>query len=224
MFIKWFRPKTKYQKAYEEGFNEGYDKGVRYVTKGAFENGYSAGKKVNTDNLRLAYDNEIRHLKWVIGKLESKPEEERDGDIAQQNVAKTADGWIYGAWQKVSKENIQEAKDELLEVLVNKLRELAQDDEFWIVKPVEGDQVTVGWKIALPHLEPEKDYKQRMIEEYWQVKNRYDKLHKMCVKYEAGTLDFEPSCSLDLLTRQKAAMGHYLHCLEIRAQIEGVAL
>ena len=77
----------------------------------------------------------------------------------------------------------------------------------------------MGW---LDKYEP--DYKARMKKEYWQLKDRYDKLHQMCIKYEAGTLDFEPTCSLELLTKQKAAMGNYLHCLEVRAQIEGVKL
>ena len=77
----------------------------------------------------------------------------------------------------------------------------------------------MGW---LDKYEP--DYKERMKKEYWQLKDRYDKLHNMCVKYEAGTLEFEPSCSLELLKKQKAAMGQYLNCLEIRAEIEGVVL
>lgn len=77
----------------------------------------------------------------------------------------------------------------------------------------------MGW---LKQYEP--DYKQRMKDEYWQVKTRYEKLHKMCIYYEAGTLDFEPTCSLELLTKQKAAMEQYLHCLEVRAQIEGIEL
>ena len=68
------------------------------------------------------------------------------------------------------------------------------------------------------------DYKERFKAEYHQTKIRYDKLHKMCTYYEAGTLDFEPTCSLELLTKQKAAMGKYLHCLEVRAQIEGIEL
>ena len=76
-----------------------------------------------------------------------------------------------------------------------------------------------GW---LNQYEP--DYKERMKNEYWQLKDRYNKLHKMCTKYEAGTLDFTPTCSLGLLEQQKAAMGLYLHCLEIRAEIEGVNL
>ena len=31
------------------------------------------------------------------------------------------------------------------------------------------------------------DYKERFIAEYYQTKIRYKKLHKMCIKYEAGT-------------------------------------
>ena len=68
------------------------------------------------------------------------------------------------------------------------------------------------------------DYKERFKAEYLQTKIRYDKLHKMCVKYEAGTLEFKPSCSLELLKEQKSHMGQYLHCLEVRAEIENVDL
>ena len=68
------------------------------------------------------------------------------------------------------------------------------------------------------------DYKERFKAEYLQTKIRYDKLHKMCVKYEAGTLEFNPSCSLELLKEQKSHMGQYLHCLEVRAEIENVDL
>lgn len=44
----------------------------------------------------------------------------------------------------------------------------------------------------------------------------------MIVKYDAGTLDFKPTCPIDLLRRQKATMGEYLNILEIRAEIENV--
>ena len=69
-----------------------------------------------------------------------------------------------------------------------------------------------------------EDYKERFRAEYYQTKIRYDKLHKMTIKYEAGTLDFTPSCSLELLNEQKSYMGRYLHCLEVRAEIEGIEL
>ncbi|MGM9682552.1 MAG: crAss001_48 related protein [Butyrivibrio sp.] len=68
------------------------------------------------------------------------------------------------------------------------------------------------------------DYKERFRAEYWQTKIRYDKLHAVVVKYEAGTLNFTPSCSLELLKDQKRAMGSYLYVLEVRAQIEGIEL
>ena len=68
------------------------------------------------------------------------------------------------------------------------------------------------------------DYKDRFKAEYLQTKIRYDKLHKMIVKYEAGTLNFTPSCSLELLKKQKTYMGEYIRCLENRAEIEGIDL
>ena len=68
------------------------------------------------------------------------------------------------------------------------------------------------------------DYKERFRAEYYQTKIRYEKLHKMTVKYEAGTLNFTPTCSLELLKKQKGFMGQYLNCLEIRAEIEGIKL
>jgi hypothetical protein len=68
------------------------------------------------------------------------------------------------------------------------------------------------------------DYKERFIAEYMQVKIRYEKLHKMVVRYEAKTLNFTPSCSIDLLKEQKKHMGNYLYCLEVRAEIEGIDL
>lgn len=85
---------------------------------------------------------------------------------------------------------------------------------------------------------PEKEYEKYMEREdyegqtwadylksgYESVKTRYEDLHKMIVKYEAGTLDFTPKCSLELLKRQAKAMGEYLYVLELRAEIEGIEL
>ena len=68
------------------------------------------------------------------------------------------------------------------------------------------------------------DYKGRFKGEYWQTKIRYDKLHKMVVKYEANTLDFTPTTPLDILKKQLSYMGMYLYTLEIRAQLEGIEL
>lgn len=68
------------------------------------------------------------------------------------------------------------------------------------------------------------DYKDRFIGEYWQTRIRYDKLHDMTVRYEAGKLNFTPSCPLDLLKEQKKYMGMYLNKLEIRAVLEEIDL
>ena len=68
------------------------------------------------------------------------------------------------------------------------------------------------------------DYKERFQAEYLQTKIRYDKLHKMLVKNEAGTLNFTPTAPIYLLQEQANFMGQYLMRLEIRAEIEGVEL
>lgn len=68
------------------------------------------------------------------------------------------------------------------------------------------------------------DYKDRFRAEYYQTKERYQRLHLMIIKYEAGTLDFQPDCPLELLKRQAKAMGEYLYVLEMRAQLEEIDL
>ena len=68
------------------------------------------------------------------------------------------------------------------------------------------------------------DYKERFKAEYCQTKIRYDKLHKMLVKYEAKTLDFELSCPPEILEKQACYMGNYLRTLEVRAEIEKIEL
>ena len=69
-----------------------------------------------------------------------------------------------------------------------------------------------------------EDYKERFKAEYLQTKIRYQKLHNMLVKHEAGTLPFTPTCPIDLLRMQKSHMGMYLNKLEVRAEIEGIDL
>lgn len=86
------------------------------------------------------------------------------------------------------------------------------------------------------------DYKERFKAEYYQVKIRYEKLKSLLNKWDAykdylaskniskveknieDFLGFQPSCSYDILRGQEACMGQYLHCLEVRAVIEGVDL
>lgn len=68
------------------------------------------------------------------------------------------------------------------------------------------------------------DYKLRFKAEYYQTKLHYNNLHAMIVKYEAGTLNFTPKCSIELLKEQASYMGKYLYTLEVRAEIEGIEL
>ncbi len=68
------------------------------------------------------------------------------------------------------------------------------------------------------------DYKDRFKAEYWQTKIRHDKLAVMIEKYNAGKLDFEPTCPMDILATQLTWMGMYLSILGIRAEMEGIDL
>ena len=69
-----------------------------------------------------------------------------------------------------------------------------------------------------------EDYKDRFKAEYYQLEDRATKLGNMLEKYKAGTLNFTPSCSYDLLNSQLKAMNEYLKYLMIRADIEGIKL
>lgn len=68
------------------------------------------------------------------------------------------------------------------------------------------------------------NYEDRFLAEYCQLKDRYNKLHRMLVRWEAGKLDFQPTCPFEVLEKQAAIMGQYLKQLEIRAEIEGIDL
>ena len=86
-----------------------------------------------------------------------------------------------------------------------------------------------------------EDYKERFVAEYVQTKIRYERLKAFNTKIEAAhhvafmkPVDAEDKaprvempkhdCPDDLLREQQRVMGEYLHILELRAVIEGVAL
>ena len=69
-----------------------------------------------------------------------------------------------------------------------------------------------------------EDYKDRFRAEYYQLEDRIDKLANMLEKYKAGTLNFTPSCSYDLLNGQLKVMNLYLQYLIERAEIEGIEI
>lgn len=68
------------------------------------------------------------------------------------------------------------------------------------------------------------DYKERFRAEYDQLKIRRAKLESMLERYDAGTLDFVPTCPVSLLREQAYVMGSYIRILEARAEIERVEL
>lgn len=67
-------------------------------------------------------------------------------------------------------------------------------------------------------------WQERRKREYRETKDRYERLHWMVTKYEAGVLEYTPKCSIELLKQQKKHMGEYLHDLEVGALVEGVEL
>lgn len=68
------------------------------------------------------------------------------------------------------------------------------------------------------------DYKDRFMAEYMQLLIRTTKLNNMIEKYQNGTLDFQPTCDINLLTDQCITMTLYLILLEKRAEKEGITL
>lgn len=68
------------------------------------------------------------------------------------------------------------------------------------------------------------DYKERFKAEYYQTQIRYQNLHRIVIKHEAGTLGFELDTPIERLKHQKSMMGQYLFDLEVRAEIKGIDL
>jgi hypothetical protein len=68
------------------------------------------------------------------------------------------------------------------------------------------------------------DYKDRMVTEYFELKDRTSKLRSMLRDCTIGQLDFEPTCSFDLLSAQLCVMEAYESILAERARIENVDL
>ena len=68
------------------------------------------------------------------------------------------------------------------------------------------------------------DYKERMRVEYQELTGRADKLRDMLQRYADGTLDFEPTCPITLLSRQLDVMDEYALILRRRAGIEHISL
>lgn len=68
------------------------------------------------------------------------------------------------------------------------------------------------------------DYKQRFRAEYAQVVIRYKKLKSMLEKWDAGNLNFNPTCPRSTYNIQIKAMTDYIAILEARAVMENIFL
>lgn len=69
-----------------------------------------------------------------------------------------------------------------------------------------------------------EDYKERFKAEYYQVVVRYQKLKAMIDKWDAGELNFEPTCPRSTYNMQIKVMADYIAVLEARAVMEEVEL
>lgn len=68
------------------------------------------------------------------------------------------------------------------------------------------------------------DWKDRFVAEYLQTKIRYEKLHKLIVRREAGKCEFNTPISLESWKAQASHMGQYLYELEKQAALHGIEL
>lgn len=69
-----------------------------------------------------------------------------------------------------------------------------------------------------------EDYKDRFKAEYFQLIARFNKLCAMYTKMKDGTLDFKPTCPIEIYTKQLDAMAQYIDILEKRAELEDINL
>lgn len=67
-------------------------------------------------------------------------------------------------------------------------------------------------------------YKERMVKEYFELKERTEKLGRLLDKHLYGELGFELNCPVALLESQYYTMQAYLSILVQRAEIEGIEL
>lgn len=125
---------------------------------------------------------------------------------------------IYRGWQIPADEN---PADE------GYLVKYCDGYETWIVKEIFEEACVVEDNsplLATVLNMKSSDYKKRFEAEYRQLKIRYESLKRMCEKWDAGELDFTPTCPRATYDKQMAAMVDYLSVLEVRAYAEGIDL
>lgn len=122
-------------------------------------------------------------------------------------------------WDKIRNRKSFEINQEVLNVYpasieIRKIKEKKEKNNMELKETVE--------------LMNSKDYKERFVAEYHQVKIRYEKLKNFCNKIEVETMlgkeVTKHDCPLELLREQQKYMGLYLSVLEKRALIENIVL
>ena len=56
-------------------------------------------------------------------------------------------------------------------------------------------------------------WEERFKKEYYELRERFQKLDMMIDQYEKGQLEFKPKCPIDLLKGQRSTMWNYLKIL-----------
>ena len=64
------------------------------------------------------------------------------------------------------------------------------------------------------------NYKERLIQEHKELREKCEKLEIMLEKYRYGTLEFKPNCPYDILHEQYIYMMNYLSVLSYRVEVE----
>ena len=122
-------------------------------------------------------------------------------------------------WNKIRNQKSFEIKQKALQIYpasieIIKIKEKKEKNNMELKETVE--------------LMNSKDYKERFVAEYHQVKIRYEKLKNFCNKIEVETMlgkeVTKHDCPLELLREQQKYMGLYLSILEKRALIENIVL
>lgn len=92
-----------------------------------------------------------------------------------------------------------------------------------ICTPQGRSEVLAAADQAQPASADGSDYRERMRVEYRELTARAGRLRDMLQRYADGTLDFEPTCPITLLSRQLDVMDEYALILRRRAGIEHIS-
>ena len=65
-----------------------------------------------------------------------------------------------------------------------------------------------------------EEWQKRLLDENIELSNKIIKLFKIINNYANGSLNFNPNCSIELLTMQLNAMMNYQNILRVRIEIE----